>query len=147
MGGGQSQERVVNVEGTTGEDGAPKIIVRDGKKCACTNSLHLAIDSWSDRHSKILIVLLCVDYTTFFDCMLGFDWRLFYVRLRRISLSTFMTSKRRARVELGGGARSHMTQRGHHVTKRIGSAPVMLKKPHLITSTMKMRYILYLWSC
>ena len=29
MGGGQSQERVVNVEETISEDGAPKIIVRE----------------------------------------------------------------------------------------------------------------------
>ena len=42
MGGGQSQERVVNVEQTTSEDGAPKIIVRGRKifnsvlKNACT---------------------------------------------------------------------------------------------------------------
>ena len=46
MGGGQSQERVVNVEGTTGEDGAPKIIVRDRKMCTCTNNIkHVSIDS------------------------------------------------------------------------------------------------------
>ena len=32
MGGGQSQERVVNVEQSTSEDGAPKIIVREGGK-------------------------------------------------------------------------------------------------------------------
>ena len=52
-----------------------------------------------------------------------------------------MTGKRRVRVELGGGARSHMTQRENHMTKRTGLVPVTMKKPHLITSAMKMRYM------